>query len=142
MTTSVLNPRLRISLVYFLWDFAVEILFYLRRTRQWCKATKYFYLSSFFSVTRTFLSSIFWLLLRRVEQYRGTKIPQYFFSTVIGTVDTFKEMYCFWYRRYSLHRFTRNFGLFWSKLEKTKAENFPGFSVKSIFEKYRETTLL
>ena len=39
-------------------------------------------------------------------------VPRYFFSTVIGTVDTFKKIYRFWYRRYFLDRFTRYFGNF------------------------------
>ena len=76
-----------------------------------------------------------------VQKYRGT-VTRYFFSTVIGTVDTFQKMYRFWYRRYFLDRFTRYFGNFFlSKLRKAQSENFPGFSAKSIFEKYRETTL-
>ena len=39
-------------------------------------------------------------------------VPRYFFSTVIGTVDTFEKMYRFWYRRYFLDRFTRYFDNF------------------------------
>ena len=46
-----------------------------------------------------------------VQKYRGT-VTRYFFSTVIGTVDTFEKMYRFWYRRYFLDRFTRYFDNF------------------------------
>ena len=80
-----------------------------------------------------------------VPRYKSTAVlvTRYYFSTVIGTVDTFLKMYRFWYRRYFLYRFTRYFGNFFlSKLKGAKAENFPGFYGKSIFEKYRETTLL
>ena len=53
--------------------------------------------------------------MKKQKRYRGTKVvtgrkyrgtvTRYFFSTVIGTVDTFKKMYRFWYRRYFLDRF-------------------------------------
>ena len=39
-------------------------------------------------------------------------VLQYFFSIVIGTVDTFSKMYHFWYRHYFLDDFTRYFGNF------------------------------
>ena len=47
--------------------------------------------------------------------YRGTKIgyrgtvTRYFFSTVVGTVNTFLKMYRFWYCRYFLDGFPRLF---------------------------------
>ena len=82
------------------------------------------------------------VLIFGVGQYSGT-VTRYIFSTVIGTVDIFLKIYRFWYRRYFSNRFTRYFGNFFlSKLKGAKAENFPFFSAKSIFEKYRETTLL
>ena len=54
---------------------------------------------------------VYFLNFNRVGQYRGS-VTRYFFSTVIGTVGTFKKMYRFWYRRYFLDRFTRYFGNF------------------------------
>ena len=39
-----------------------------------------------------------------VQKNRGN-VTRYFFTTVIGTVDAYKKMYRFWYRRYFLDRF-------------------------------------